>query len=44
MNFAFMQKALHDGHVEPFVEFSADLAFDPDQGEAHLFVQCDGPK
>jgi hypothetical protein len=22
----FVQKALHNGHIEPFIEFSADLA------------------
>jgi hypothetical protein len=22
----FVQKALHDGHIEPFIEFSANLA------------------
>jgi hypothetical protein len=26
----FVQKALHNGHIEPFIEFSADLALNSD--------------
>jgi len=37
----FVQKALHYGYIEPFIEFSADLALNSDQLEPKGFVEGD---
>jgi len=34
-----VQQALHDGHVQPLVEFAANLALDPHHGEPSFFVE-----
>ena len=41
---ALVQEALHDGHVQPFIEFAANLALDPHHGEPSLFVKSQRPK
>ena len=41
---ALVQQALHDGHVQPLIEFAANLAFDPHHGEPGFFVESQRPK
>jgi hypothetical protein len=37
----FVQKALHDRNIKPFIEFSADLAFNSNQLESKGFMEGD---
>jgi hypothetical protein len=36
-----MQKALHDGHIEPFIEFSPNLALNTDYLESEVSMEGD---
>jgi hypothetical protein len=40
----FVQKALHQRHIEPFIEFSADFALNSHHLEARTLVKGDGTR
>jgi hypothetical protein len=37
-----VQKALHQRHIKPFIELSADFSLNSDHLEAHALVQANG--
>ena len=41
---AFMQKALHDGYVQPFVEFATNFAFYAHHGKSEFLVKSNRAK